>query len=291
MDKQSINIGMTNMFKRMNEATAKPNVWSQYTADVLWTDRHIAQNMLECHLNPDLNLASRTAAFINDSVAWLMQEFLLDDSSQVIDFGCGPGLYTYRLKANGIGTVVGLDFSQNSLNYAIEQAEKAQLNIEYHYGNYLQYQDVRQFDLITLVMCDFCALNPTQRLTLLQKFKSLLKPNGSIALDVYTTTRFQKQRESLLLEKNAMQGFWSHNDYWCIQSSFNYDEESVTLDQYVIVEEGKTWTVYNWLQHFSVERLSEELEAAGLEIKKQFSDLKGTPFSDGDEMAFVIGHK
>ncbi len=157
------------MFKRMNEATAKPNVWSQYTADVLWTDRHIAQNMLECHLNPDLNLASRTAAFINDSVAWLMQEFLLDDSSQVIDFGCGPGLYTYRLKAKGIGTV--------------------------------------------------------------------------------------------------------------------------TLDQYVIVEEGKTWNVYNWLQHFSVERLSEELEAAGLEIKKQFSDLKGTPFSDGDEMAFVIGHK
>lgn len=39
------------------------------------------------------------------------------------------------------------------------------------------------------------------------------------------------------------------------------------------------------------ERLSEELEAAGLEIKKQFSDLKGIPFSDGDEMAFVIGHK
>ncbi len=39
------------------------------------------------------------------------------------------------------------------------------------------------------------------------------------------------------------------------------------------------------------ERLSEELEAAGLEIKKQFGDLKGTPFSDGDEMAFVIGHK
>lgn len=279
------------MFKKIDSATTKPAVWSEYTADVLWTDEHIAKQMLAFHLNPDLSLASRTAAFIDDSVTWLASEFNLNETSKVIDFGCGPGLYTHRLKAKGIGTVVGLDFSKNSLNHAIEQSYQANLAIEYHYGNYLEYSDSRKFDLITLVMCDLCALNPQQRSQLYTKFKSLLAQSGSISLDVYTATRFAAQGESLSLEKNAMNGFWSDCDYWCIQSSFKYENEKVTLDKYVISQEDKEWTVLNWLQHFTLEDLNKELDAHGLEIKRAYSDLKGSPLVDGDEMAVVIGHK
>lgn len=181
------------MFKKIDEASAKPVVWSAYTADVLWTDSHIAKQMLAFHLNPDLSLASRTAEFIDASVDWLVSELNLSAESKTLDFGCGPGLYTQRLKAKGVGTVVGLDFSQNSLEHARAQAKESKLDIEYHYGNYLEYSDTRKFDLITLVMCDLCALNPEQRATLLGKFKSLLAPNGSIALDVYTKTRFAAQ--------------------------------------------------------------------------------------------------
>lgn len=279
------------MFKKISTATTKPAVWSEYTADVLWTDKHIANQMLAFHLNPDLNLASRTASFIETSVAWLVSEFKLNETSKVIDFGCGPGLYTHRLKASGVGTVVGLDFSKNSLNYATEQAKLADLEIEYNYGNYLEYRDSRKFDLITLVMCDLCALNPDQRAELYRKFKVLLAQDGSIALDVYTATRFANQSESLSLEKNAMNGFWSERDYWCIQSSFKYEYEKVTLDKYVLSQEDKEWTVLNWLQHFTVEELSQELAVHGLEVKRTYSDLRGTPLTDGDEMALVIGLK
>ena len=122
------------MFEKINNATAKPAVWSKYTADVLWTDSHIAKQMLEYHLNPALSLASRTSPFIDESVAWLVSEFKLNETSKVIDFGCGPGLYTHRLKAKNIGTVVGLDFSKNSLKHATTQAKQAGLDIEYNYG-------------------------------------------------------------------------------------------------------------------------------------------------------------
>ncbi len=208
----------------------------------------------------------------------MVSEFKLNETSKVIDLGCGPGLYTHRFKAQGIGTVVGLDFSKNSLKYAIQQADQASLAIEYHYGNYLEYSDSRKFDLITLVMCDLCALSPEQRSELYKKFKSLLAPNGSIALDVYTATRFLNQNESLNLEKNSMNGFWSEKDYWCIQSSFKYEDEKVTLDKFVISQDDKEWTVFNWLQHFTIEDLSQELATHDLEIKRTYSDLKGTAF-------------
>lgn len=279
------------MFKKLSEATARPVVWSAYTADILWTDSHIAKQMLAFHLNPDINVSSRTAAFIKQSVDWLMSEFNLNATSKTIDFGCGPGLYTQRLKAQGTGTVVGLDFSENSLNYASQQATESNLAIEYHLGNYLDCSDSRQFDLITMVMCDFCALSPDQRSTLLGKFKSMLAPGGSIALDVYTASRFAKQSESVSLDKNAMNGFWSAEDYWCIQSSFCYESDAVTLDKYVISQQDREWTVYNWLQHFTIEMLTRELDEHGLEIKATYSDLRGTPYAEGDEMAVVIGHK
>ncbi|WP_112477842.1 class I SAM-dependent methyltransferase [Vibrio variabilis] len=279
------------MFKNLNDATEKPQVWSAYTADLLWTDAHIAKQMLAFHLNPDIEAASRSFAFIDESVDWLVNEFGLNASSKTIDFGCGPGLYTQRLKSRGIGTVVGLDFSENSLRYAKQQAEQAGLEIEYRLGNYLDHKEIRTFDLITMVMCDFCALNPTQRSSLLAKFKSMLAPNGSIALDVYTTSRFANQTESVTLDKNTMNGFWSAKDYWCIQSNFTYQDEKVTLDKYVIYEEESEKTVYNWLQHFSLDQIEAELEPHGLAIKASYSDLRGKPLVEADEMALVIGHQ
>ncbi|EGA68386.1 hypothetical protein VISI1226_08904 [Vibrio sinaloensis DSM 21326] len=279
------------MFKILNQATTKPALWSEYTAEVLWADPHIATQMLGFHLNPDLALASRTHHFIEDSVKWLHDEFKLNHTSRAIDFGCGPGLYTQRLKAQGVGTVVGLDFSQNSLRYAEEQARLANLDITYHLGNYLDYQDSRQFDLITMVMCDLCALNPAQRSELIGKFKMLLAKEGHIALDVYTQSRFIKQKESVNLEKNAMNGFWSNQDYWCLQSSFTYQDESVTLDKYVIYQDNKEWSVFNWLQHFTLDSLNKELNKHDLEVKAYYSDLRGTPYQEGDELAVVISHK
>ena len=279
------------MFKTISNAATRPALWSEYTAEVLWNDSHIAKQMLNFHLNPNISSASRTTAFIDASVDWLISEFKLDKTSKVIDFGCGPGLYTQRLKANGVGTVVGLDFSDNSLSYAINRAAQLNLSIEYNLGNYLEYKSPLKFDLITLIMCDFCALNPSQRTQLLKVFKSLLAPQGSIALDVYTTTRFFKQSESLSLSKQAMNGFWSAEDYWCIHSSYKYKDDFVTLDKYAIYENKKEWTVYNWLQHFSIEMLSHELDVNDLKLKTIYGDLKGAPYEVGDEMAVIISHK
>lgn len=278
------------MYTKLNGFTAKPELWSCYTADLLWTDAHIAKQMLTYHLNPEVNAASRTFAFIDKSADWLIEEFNLNSNSKVIDFGCGPGLYTQRLKQRGVGTVVGVDFSENSISYAKQQAQALALDIDYRLANYLEYEDEEKYDLITLVMCDYGALNPAQRSVLLDKFKSMLKPDGVIALDVLTETRFQGLSESISLEKNHMGNFWSAGDYWCIQSSYGYPSDLVWLDKYVVIEEQKEWTVFNWFQHFSADMLASEISSHGLKVTDVYQDLCGTPFAEADELAVVIKH-
>ncbi len=278
------------LYQQLNQASAKPELWSVYNADQLWTTPHLAKQMLAFHLNGDIPLASRSFQFMDSSVAWLIAQLELNQHSRTIDFGCAVGHYCQRLKTAGIGTVVGLDFSKSSIDYAKQQADKQQLDIEYHLGNYLDFHDPRQFDLITLVMCDLCALSPQQRSQLFAKFKSLLTKHGAIALDVYTAERFAGLTESVSIGQNSMNGFWSSNDYWCIQANHLYPEQLVSLDKYTICQHQHQQVVYNWLQHFTLESLSDELAVHGLVIEHHFSDLCGTPYAGGDELAVIIRH-
>ena len=137
-------------------------------------------------------------------------------------------------------------------------AKEKGLVIDYVNQNYLEYITDKRFDLITMIMCDYCALSPLQREKLVQIFHKLLKPNGSILLDVYTLEAYKKREEQLVYEINSLYGFWSSKKYYGFLNIFKYEEKKVVLDKYTIVEEDKNRVIYNWLQYFSPESLKEE---------------------------------
>ena len=70
--------------------------------------------------------------------------------------------------------MTGIDFSKRSIEYAKEVAVRDQLNISYVNQNYLEFETEDQFDLVLMIMCDFCALSPTQRKKILRKFHRIL---------------------------------------------------------------------------------------------------------------------
>lgn len=102
--------------------------------------------MLRFHLNGDIDVSSRKLSFINDSVSWMTEQFDLCDSSRIIDFGCGPGLYTSRF-AKLRAYVCGVDFSGRSIAYARQQAADSIDPITYIEANYLEYEPEGNFDL------------------------------------------------------------------------------------------------------------------------------------------------
>jgi len=65
---------------------------------------HISRRMLMRHLDPDVPTASRSHAFIERSVDWLIDALDLHVGSSVLDLECGPGLYATRLARHGIET-------------------------------------------------------------------------------------------------------------------------------------------------------------------------------------------
>jgi 2-polyprenyl-3-methyl-5-hydroxy-6-metoxy-1,4-benzoquinol methylase len=274
------------MFKELKEINSRPAPFQFYTADQLWTNEHTSKQMLKYHLNESVDVSSRNKSFIEQSVEWIVSHFEVDKNTKIADFGCGPGLYTTRLAERG-AIVTGIDFSDNSIEYAKRVAAEKGLSIDYALTNYLYYETTSRFDLITMIMCDLCVLSPEQRKTMLSKFNTLLKPEGSVLLDVYSLNSFNQRGKSATYELNQLNGFWSPEDYYCFVNTFKYNEINVTLDKYTIIEEARTRTVYNWLQYFSTESLRKEFEENGFKIEEYYSDVAGKTFSP-ESVEFAI---
>jgi len=278
------------MFKDLERINERPEPFQFYTASDLWTDEHTSKQMLSFHLNEAIDVSSRNTEFINRSVEWIASEFNIGRDFKIADFGCGPGLYATRLAKRG-ANVTGIDFSRRSIDYAKEVAAREQLNISYVKQNYLEFETEDRFDLVLMIMCDFCALSPTQRKGILNKFHRILKPSGSVLLDVYSLSAFEQKEEVATYEVNHLNGFWSPNKYYGFLNTFKYDEEKVALDKYTIIELDRTRKVYNWLQYFTPEGLEREFIEAGFSVEGLYSDVAGTPYNLKSSEFAVIANK
>ena len=278
------------MFEELEKINKRPEPFQFYTASDLWTDDHTSKQMLSFHLNEAIDVCSRNAEFINRSVEWIALMSNIGRDFKIADFGCGPGLYTTRLAKCG-ANVTGIDFSERSIKYAKKVAAREQLNISYVKQNYLEFETGDRFDLVLMIMCDFCALSPEQRNGLLRKFHRNLKPNGSVLLDVYSLSAFEKRKEAATYEVNQLNGFWSPNKYYGFLNTFKYNEKKVVLDKYTIIESGRTRTIYNWLQYFAPEKLEREFMETGFFIEELYSDVAGTPYNGTSNEFAVIAKK
>ncbi len=278
------------MFNKLEEINSRPKPFEFYTADELWTDEHTSEQMLKFHLDESIDLSSRNRKFIDKSVEWIVNHFNIKEDSEIADFGCGPGLYTHKFAEAG-AKVTGIDFSERSINYAREQAEKHNLKIDYFVKNYLEFETEKRFDLITMIFCDFCALSPEQRKTVLSKFYSFLKPGGSLLIDVHSLNIFNEKEEAASYEKNQLNGFWSPNEYYGFLNSFKYEKEKVSLDKYTIIEETRKRVLYNWLQHYSRESITKEIEENGFKVVEIFSDVAGTKFDPNSKDIVVVANR
>ena len=278
------------MFEALEMINERPEPFQFYTASDLWTDEHTSKQMLSFHLNEAVDVSSRNAEFINKSVEWITSKFKIDRDSKIADFGCGPGLYTAPLAKHG-ANVTGIDFSGRSIEYAKEIASRERLNISYVKQNYLEFETEDRFDLVMMIMCDFCALSTTQRKEILGKYHRILKPSGSVLLDVYSLLAFDQKKEVATYEVDQFDGFWSPNKYYGFLNTFKYDEEKIVLDKYTIIELDRTRKVYNWLQYFTPEDLEKEFSEAGFSVKGLYSDVAGTPYNRKSNEFAVIANR
>lgn len=215
---------------------------------VMWTDEHISQQLLHVHLNREVDLGSRKPGTINSTIEWILTN-TEKKQLNILDLGCGPGLYSEIFAKKG-HKVTGVDFSENSIEYAKKEALKKKLDITYLKENYLKL-DLKEntFDLVILIFTDFGPLLPSEREQLLGFIKKVLKPGGVFVFDVLNDKNIEKNTSPKNWETSE-QGFWKNKPYLALSDSFIYEENKVILYQHIVLDDNENLNVYRFWTHF-----------------------------------------
>jgi SAM-dependent methyltransferase len=249
-----------------------------------WDDPHISKGMLEAHLDPNHDVASRRPEIIDQIVRNLFESGILKRGMKVLDLGCGPGLYAKRLCKAGV-EVVGLDISERSIEYARRKAEESGLKIDYRCMNFFDMDYTSEFDAAIQVYGELNTFSDVMRDRLLKLVYKALKKDGIFIFDV--STRVHRMKYGL---KNGWYisdgGFWRPGKHLVLEQGFDYPEENTWLDQYIVVDEHDSKVYRNWFHDYSLDSINAVLNAAGYNTKYVWNDLTGSPFTaDGEWIA------
>lgn len=277
------------MYKELLNCLAKrPDLYAPSSAP-FWEDDHISKGMLAAHLNPNLESATRKYAFVQQSVDWIDQITEFKSGQKLLDLGCGPGIYAELFVDQGF-EVTGIDFSKRSIDYAEKSAKENKKHISYFCQNYLDLDEQNAFDVITLIYCDFGVLSPENRMKLLHKIYSALKPGGYFIMDAFT----EKYHEDFV-EKQAVSyvdgGYWSEAAYVCIQRNLRDEETKTFLEAYHIITENKINCYYIWNHSFDEAGIREVLMANAFMDIDFYSDVTGQSVTNKSPTLCVVCRK
>lgn len=165
----------------------------QLSADenkIPWDEPAFSQRMLENHLSQEHDWASRRQTVIEQQVAWIASQ--LPTGARVLDLGCGPGLYTRRLAERGF-RCTGVDFSPASIEWARQQAQAADLNIDYVHQDIRTYCPEKTFDFIMITFGELNVFSAPDARAIITRCEKWMKPGGRLLTEVHTFDEVKRQ--------------------------------------------------------------------------------------------------
>lgn len=159
----------------------KPEPWAEGD-NIPWHEPGFSARMLREHLSQAHDHASRRGAKIDRQVAWIHEALLEGSPANVLDLGCGPGLYASRLAALG-HRCRGVDYSPASIRYARERAAEDGSACTYVEGDLRQADFGRDHDLAMLLYGELNVFAPDDARRILRKAREALRPGGRLLLE------------------------------------------------------------------------------------------------------------
>ena len=272
---------------KLYDISAKPPVFEK-SEDVFWTEPYISSHILNAHLNPETDDASRNPETIQKSAAWIADRTGGGSGRRLLDLGCGPGLYCAELNRLGFD-VTGIDYSKNSIDYARTAAKNEGHFISYIHDDYIRTSLPSGFDVVTMIYGDFCTLSEYDRDLLLWKLRKVLNTGGYFIFDVFTKRYEKEHRLKTDWYFQKTDGFWHPKSHLVLEQSFEYPEYDTYLNQYLVLSSGSSIKKYHiWHHYYSKKTIESVLEKHRLKITDLYGDLTGAPFDPQSEWIGVV---
>ncbi len=217
-----------------------PAPWSE-GEKIPWNEPGFSARMLREHLSQNHDWASRRSSIIDRQVDWIFQALLSGEPARVLDLGCGPGLYTSRLAAQGC-RCTGIDFSPASIAYAREEALAKKLECEYMEGDLREVPFGFGFDLVMCIYGELNVFKPQDAQQILLKAFDALVSGGRLVLEVQTYAGVHDLGRAPATWYSSPGGLFSDRPHIQLQEGCWDEATGVAIERYYILD-GLSGTV------------------------------------------------
>ena len=244
--------------------------------NIPWHDPDFSARMLREHLTQEHDAASRRAQKIDRHVAWIHETILSRTGSDVLDLGCGPGLYTSRLAALG-HRCLGIDYSPASIRYAREQADALRLACDY------VERDVRDADfgsghaLVMMLFGEPNVFRPEDLRAILRRAHAALREGGILLLEPHryeTVERMGAQPSSWYSERS---GLFAEEPHLCLTEHHWDPERHAATTRFFVVDaaSGEVTRYAQTMQAYEMSEYETLVEDVGFSRIATYASLTG----------------
>jgi SAM-dependent methyltransferase len=250
-----------------------------------WDDPAFSQRILREHLTQEHDAASRRKAKIKKHVGWIHRHILGGKPTNILDLGCGPGLYAAPFTRLG-HTYSGIDFSPACIEYARKNSPKA---CTYQLGDIRSAEYGSGYGLVLFI---FGALNiiPEQGArSILRKAFEALAPGGRILLEISTPDAVDQIGNQPSMWYSAEAGLFSDSPHLCLMETFWDVEKTIATERFYIVDAATNQVTRHAAstQAYDEGQIESLLREAGYGEVAFFPSLTGQPEGDADEFIVV----
>ena len=209
------------------------------------------------------------------------------EKNLVLDLGCGTGTLTELMYRKGYD-MIGVDFSQEMLNIALDKKEKSGSNILY------LCQDMRELYLYSTIgtvisACDSVnyLLEEDEVIETFRLINNYLYPGGVFIFDFNTVYKYEQVIGDTTIAENR-------EDCSFIWDNFYHEDEHINeYDLTIFVKEGKEelfrkFEETHYQRGYTLEEMKSFVAAAGLEfIKAIDADTHKAPKADSERIYII----
>jgi SAM-dependent methyltransferase len=261
----------------LNDLTALPPPAPWRDGDnIPWHEPGFSRRMLEHHLSPGSDSASRRPETIDAHVARVHEEILSGRPGRLLDLGCGPGLYTSRLARLG-HTCEGIDYSPASIEYAVETAQRECLRCSYRCEDIRTAEYGDGFDLVMLISGELNVFRPEDARAILRTARAALDDGGTLMLEAHPFDHVRRIGQRARSWYAASRGLFSDELHVLLQEHAWDEATSTATTRYTVIDAATAGaTVYaQTFQSYSDDQYRALLNECG------FKDVTFVPSLDG----------